>query len=997
MTVNEESNKLKVLMIEDNPMDTRYIYELLKDTKLAEIELTDTDRVSRGLEMMSTENFDVLLLDLSLPDATNLEALEKIITYTNELPIVVLTGKVDEEQAITAVQRGAQDYLLKGHFDKDLLIRAILYSIERNKIKRELKKSEEKYKSLFEGMPIGLYSTTPDGVFIAANPIFLDMVGYSSLDDLSNLDANELADELNYSRDQFREKMEKSGEVKGLEVKIQRKDGSVIFIRENAKAIKGPDDSVTYYEGSFEDITERKISEEAQRESEEKFHTLFESSRDAIGFTGINGDMLDANQSFLEMLGYSSDEIKKRTFQDLTPKKWEDMEKEIVENQVLKEGYSEVYEKEYIRKDGTVIPIEIRLGLLKDETGNPDQMFRVVRDISERKKIEEKLSKQTQELDDRVKELNCLYGVSKATEDQWKPLDKVFQEILSLIPPAWQYPDITTARIIYDGKEYTTDSFQDSPWKLTAEIIVLGKKHGIIEVYFTQEKIGKYEGPFLQEECKLIDILTSHIGEFIERRETEDRLDFEHKNFRRILDSMEDGVYIVNAQYDIEFVNSALKDEFGLVDGKKCYKYLHDRNEPCTWCQIDKVLTGETVRWEWFSSKNQRTYDLIDTPLQNFDGSLSKLEIFRDISSRKKMEEKIRENEEKFRSIFTHVFDALIITDKTGRIVDANTATCNLLGYERDEFSQLYLRDIHTEKDFKKMLALIERVLKGSATQLGEITFLTKDNNRIITEGGGATIDISGERFFVGSFRDITERIRWEEELKNRLMKFNIEDGNLYLIKERTPALSLNVFDDLLKVGYSGHAISRTPAIEFNKGLEKEIDYLWLAENNKKESESSLFKEIEKVLEDKPRKNVILIDRLDYLIANYGFKETIKFVYKMRETAYLKSIVILLSIDPTTIDGQKLSLLEKETMEITPRFMAKVPEEMLEILRFVYKMNNLGTKPSYSEVREELQVSRPTVSKRIKHLVATGYLNETLMGNRKILELSQKGRLLFTL
>ena len=70
---------------------------------------------------------------------------------------------------------------------------------------------------------------------------------------------------------------------------------------------------------------------------------------------------------------------------------------------------------------------------------------------------------------------------------------------------------------------------------------------------------------------------------------------------------------------------------------------------------------------------------------------------------------------------------------------------------------------------------------------------------------------------------------------------------------------------------------------------------------------------------------------------------------------------------------------------------------MLEILRYAFRMNNLGMKPSYSEVREELQISRPTVSKRIKHLVATGYLNETSMGNRKILELSQKGRLLFTL
>lgn len=1119
MTLSQENDKLKVLMIEDNPTDTRLIYEFLRQAKLADIELKATDRVSTGLEMIQSENFDVLLLDMSLPDAINLEALEKIIAHTADLPIVILTGLDDEEIALSAVQKGAQDYLIKGDFNQNSLFRSIIYAIERSRAQIAIKESEKKYRALFEDMPIGLYRTTPDGKFIAANAAFLEMIGYSSFEELAQINANDIAVNIEYQREDFLEILESDGEISGSEFQIKRPDGTSIFIRENARAFKDAKNSILFYEGSFEDITEGKQAQERLRyqasllnnisdavistdldfnilswnkaagdiygwrenevlgktsgevlqteydsnqkevvldkfmkegkwqgevlqkrkdgkilnifvsvtllkdskdnpvttlavnrdvteskvlertrlETEEKLRILFETSRDAIGFYGLNGKVLDANQALLDMLGYGQEEIQTRTFQDLTPQKWETMEAKIINQQVMKQDYSEVYEKEYIRKDGTIIPIEVRKGLLKDGTGEPRQMFGVIRDIRGRQKIVDELKQRTHDLKQRVKELDCLYGVLQSTVDPWRPLDEVFQEVLTFIPQAWQYPDVTTTRIIFGGREYTSHNFQDSPWKQDANLTVAGKKVGVIEIYLTKEKVGKDEGPFLQEERDLLNSIALKISEFIERRSVEDQLDFEHKSFRRVLNSMVDGVYIINENFEIEFVNSALKNEFGSIDGNKCYEYFHDRSELCPWCQNENVFARDTVRSEWYSPKKNRTYDVIDTPLKNFDSSLSKLKIFRDITDRKKMEEKVRESEEKFRRIFTQVFDALLITDKHGQIIDANAAACSLLGYKRDEMIHLYLRDILSKKEFRRMLSLINQVLKGPSTHLGKVTFLTKENRPLLAEGGGVTIEIAGERYFVGSFRDITERIRWEEELKNRLMKFNIEDGNLYLIKENSPTFSLNVFTDLLEVGYRGHVFSRTPEKDFMKDFERDFDYFWLAENNKTKSTPDVLSDIGQILEDKPRRNVILVDRLDYLISNYGFDETIKFVYKLREIAYLKSLVILLTIDPTTINDQKLSLLDKETKEITPRFMAKVPEDKLEILRFAFKMNNLGMKPSYSEVREELQISRPTVSKRIKHLVATGYLTETIKGNRKILELSQKGRLLFTL
>ena len=124
-----------------------------------------------------------------------------------------------------------------------------------------------------------------------------------------------------------------------------------------------------------------------------------------------------------------------------------------------------------------------------------------------------------------------------------------------------------------------------------------------------------------------------------ERKQAEEALLRQRDNLVSIMEAMEDGIYIANRQYGIEYTNPALRKEFGAVKGKKCYEYFHDRNEPCPWCRNDEVFAGKTVRWEWYSPKNQRTYDLMDSPLKNPDGRISKLEIFRDITERKRLDQ----------------------------------------------------------------------------------------------------------------------------------------------------------------------------------------------------------------------------------------------------------------------------------------------------------------------------------------------------------------------
>ncbi len=139
------------------------------------------------------------------------------------------------------------------------------------------------------------------------------------------------------------------------------------------------------------DISERTRVEAALMASEAKYRRLHESMMDAFVSARISGRIQESNRAFREMLGYTEQELSQLTSADLTPTRWHAVEARIVREQVLKRGFSDVYEKEYQRKDGTVIPVELRTYLISDDRGRPSGMWAIVRDITDRKRAEEEL------------------------------------------------------------------------------------------------------------------------------------------------------------------------------------------------------------------------------------------------------------------------------------------------------------------------------------------------------------------------------------------------------------------------------------------------------------------------------------------------------------------------------------------------------------------------------------------------------------------------------
>ncbi len=145
------NRKIKILLIEDNPADVRLVEEYLKEAEDFNCDLLLADRLSIGLEAISNNNLDLVLLDLSLPDSQGLDTAKRVLERGTSLPIVILTGLDDKQKAKSAIAYGVEDFLVKGQFSGDFLVRVIDYSIERKKATRALKQSHNKIKKTLDG------------------------------------------------------------------------------------------------------------------------------------------------------------------------------------------------------------------------------------------------------------------------------------------------------------------------------------------------------------------------------------------------------------------------------------------------------------------------------------------------------------------------------------------------------------------------------------------------------------------------------------------------------------------------------------------------------------------------------------------------------------------------------------------------------------------------------------------------------------------------------
>jgi two-component system NtrC family sensor kinase len=243
------------------------------------------------------------------------------------------------------------------------------------------------------------------------------------------------------------------------------------------------------------------------------------------------------------------------------------------------------------------------------------------------------------------------------------------------------------------------------------------------------------------------------------------------KNFKistAILEAFEDGIYVMNQELKVEYMNGAMVAEFGDGVGKKCHKLINQSEEKCPWCLSDDVFAGKTVRREVYVPLVDKTYYLTEIPFENADGTLSKLSIYHDISKQKKQEEMLRASEEEFKNLFEHMATGVFISSKEGKFLNANHALLDMLGYDsKEEFLNINLpQDLYVRPEdrrtFQEMMECDGRVIDY------EVEFKRKNGSTIpILLTGHARYDQQGNIIgYEGLNVDLTQRKLMEKELR---------------------------------------------------------------------------------------------------------------------------------------------------------------------------------------------------------------------------------------
>jgi sigma-B regulation protein RsbU (phosphoserine phosphatase) len=316
------SEPLKILLVEHDPGFARYVGEMLGQARDLSAQVRLAAGLGAGLSELQVNTFEAVLLDICVPDGAGLGNIPLIKALAPQLPIIVVGDADDEIVALEAVHVGAQDYLVKSQLTPAWLERSIRYAIERHRMDMALLEAEERYHSVFDHLVEGIFQTTPTGRYLMANAALARIYGYSSPEELiqglTDIGGRLYVEE--GRRDEFIRLMQEHDTITRFESRIYRKDGSVIWISENCRAIRDSQGRLLYYEGTVEDTTQRRQAEEKVRDSEALYHSLVETLHQNILRKDLQGRFTFANQQFCKILGRPLEDIVGKTDFDFFPR-----------------------------------------------------------------------------------------------------------------------------------------------------------------------------------------------------------------------------------------------------------------------------------------------------------------------------------------------------------------------------------------------------------------------------------------------------------------------------------------------------------------------------------------------------------------------------------------------------------------------------------------------------------------------------------------------------
>lgn len=497
--------------------------------------------------------------------------------------------------------------------------------------------------------------------------------------------------------------------------------------------------------------------EKSLLESEAKYRRLHESMRDAFVMMDMSGRLLEFNRVYQEMLGYSAEELLRLTHGDLTPKKWHEYEVQIVREQIIPRNKSQVYEKECVRKDGTVFPVEMRTFLLRDKNNQPEAMWAIVRDITERKLAENTLRVHSEIL------RNLLEGVCliRASDGMIIYANPQFERMFGYVAGELLGKHVGIVNAPEACREAVTSA-------IMAEVGKTGMWNGEVHnarkdgtTFWCHANVSTFAHPQFGQ------VWLSVHTDITKRKRAEEEL-------QRFFDLIPDLAGIVSTDGHFLKINSAWQAMFGYSEQELLsahfVDYIHPDDREATLKEVQRQIGGEaTVHFINRYRCKDGGYRWLEWQTTPSIGNKLLYATARDITERKFTEEQLRKSAEEIADLYNHAPCGYHSLEKDGSIRRMNDTELSWLGYSRDEvIGKMKWSDLlapATRSNFQKTFPQLIR--KGYIRDL-EVEIVRK-NGTMFTGliNASAIYDASGNFVMSRStIIDITGRKRAERQLQ---------------------------------------------------------------------------------------------------------------------------------------------------------------------------------------------------------------------------------------
>ena len=445
---------------------------------------------------------------------------------------------------------------------------------------------------------------------------------------------------------------------------------------------------------------------------------------------------------------------------------------------------------------------------------------------------------QIEALKERLKELNCLYGISALLELPGISLDETLKRTVLLLPPAWQYPEITEASIVLEGSVFQTARFRETSWMQASEIIVNDNPVGRVVVCYREERQAGDEGPFLKEEQKLLNDIAERLGHFIGRKRADEAISKSETRFHTIYDQSPIAIELYDAAGTLVHVNPAGLQLFGVEDivGIKKFSLFADPNISNE--MKERLRQGERVQYQGpLDFEKIKALDLYPTsregiiwldvritPLGNrADSNTGYLMQVQDITGRKVAEEALRETNEYLNNLFDYANAPIIVWDPQYSITRFNHAFEDLTLRPEQEVIGQHL-DILFPKDSREASLLqIKKTVCGERWESVELPILVQDGSvRTVLWNSANILDPDGRIIStIAQGIDISERKRAEETL----FKINQKIHILSELTRKELATQILILDGYFELAKS-HADGQDHIIETLEKGERAIQLI---------------------------------------------------------------------------------------------------------------------------------------------------------------------------